>query len=153
MSQLIWPDLIIDNVSPDQFRDWLAPWSRAITGRVALAFLSKFGSWFLRRPEGQVEMFDVLTGELIRVADTYDAFISEVNEQWWQETYLFSELVYRLHQAGKVPGPEQCYALAPHPALGGPNPNNNDSIEPEFVMVMDVIVWQRLCAQVLGVGQ
>jgi hypothetical protein len=29
-----------------------------------LAFMSKFGTWFLRRPEGHVEMLDVSTGEV-----------------------------------------------------------------------------------------
>ncbi|MHB1426833.1 MAG: T6SS immunity protein Tdi1 domain-containing protein [Gemmataceae bacterium] len=96
-------------------------------------------------------MLDVLTGRMERMADTFDEFMSDVNNQWWQETYLFSELVYQLHQAGKVPGPGQCYALAPHPALGGPNPGNGDAIDPRFVMITDVIVWQSICAQLHGV--
>lgn len=98
-------------------------------------------------------MLDVLTGQVERVADSYEVFMREVNEQWWRETYLFSELVYQLHEAGKAPGPGQCYALAPHPALGGPNPANGDAIDPRFVMVSDVLVWQSICAQSLGVGQ
>ena len=98
-------------------------------------------------------MLDVLTGHLEQVADDYDDFIQEVNEQWWQETFLLSELVYRLHQADKVPGPAQCYALAPHPALGGPNPINGDPIDPRFVTVMHVSVWQSICAQSLNMPQ
>ena len=53
-----------------------------VTGRAALAFMSKFGSWYLRRPEGHVEMLDVLTGQIERMSDTYDDFMREVNEQW-----------------------------------------------------------------------
>jgi hypothetical protein len=75
------------------------------------------------------------------------------NEQWWQETYLFSELVLKLHQAEKIPGSGQCYALAPHPALGGPDPFAGDAIDPRFVVVTEVFVWQSICAQSLGVGQ
>jgi hypothetical protein len=97
-------------------------------------------------------LLDVFTGQLERIADTYDDFIKEVNEQWWQETCLFSKLLFQLHEAGKVPGPGQCYALAPHPALGGPNPWAGDPINPEFVMVTDVVVWQSICAQSLGLG-
>jgi hypothetical protein len=152
MSRLAWADLLIEDISPDQFRDWLAPWDGIVVGRVAPAFLSRFGFWFLRRPEGQVEMLDVFTGQLHRAAETYEEFVREVNEQWWQEVYLLSELVLQLHEARKVPGPDQCYALCPHPALGGPNPANGEIVDPRFVLVMDVAVWQAVCAQALGVG-
>jgi len=57
--RLTWDDLLIQDITPDQFRDWLSPWTGVVTGRVAPAFMSKFGSWFLRRPEGYVEMLDV----------------------------------------------------------------------------------------------
>ena len=153
MSRLTWADLLIEDISPDQFRDWIAPWSAVVYGRCAPAFLSKFGFWFLRRPEGHVEMLDVFTGELNRAADNYEDFMREVNEQWWQQVYLLSELVFQLHTAGKIPGPGQCYALCPHPALGGRNPANGEAVDLSFVMVMDVTVWQSLCAQSLGVGQ
>jgi len=152
MSRLTWADLLIDDITPDQFRGWITPWAGVVGGTVAPAFLSKFGFWFLRRPAGAVEMLDVFTGQLQQIADTYEAFVREVNEQWWQEVYLLSELVFQLHEAGKVPGPGQCYALAPHPALGGPNPANGEAVDPRFVQVMDVVVWQHLCAQFLGVA-
>jgi hypothetical protein len=150
MSRLTWDDLLIQDITPEQFRDWLAPWAGVVTGRVAPAFLNKFGAWFLRRPEGHLELLDVFTGRLERIADSYDDFIREVNQQWWQEAYLLSKLVYQLHQAGKVPGPGQCYAIAPHPALGGPNPANGDAIDPGFVLVTDMAVWQSICAQSLS---
>jgi len=153
MSRLGWPDLLIEDITPDQLRDWLAPWSGIVVGRVGPLFLSKFGFFFLRRPEGHIEMLDVFTGHLSRAADSHEAFVREVNEQWWQEVYLLSELVFQLHEAGKVPGPGQCYALCPHPALGGRNPANGEVVDPRFVMVMDVVIWQSLCAQSLGVGQ
>jgi hypothetical protein len=150
MSRLTWADLLIDDITPEQFRIWLSPWSGLVSGRVAPAFVSKFGTWFLRRPEGHVEMLDVFTGRLVRAADSYEQLMAEVNEQWWQEAYLFSELIYQLHQADKTPGPGQCYALAPHPALGGPNPANGDVIDPRFVLVLDMVIWQSICAQAVG---
>jgi hypothetical protein len=97
-------------------------------------------------------LLNVFSGQLEQIADSYDAFIGEVNEQWWQEVYILSKLVYQLHEAGKVPGPGQCYALAPHPALGGPNPVNGDAVDPRFVMLTDVVVWQSICAQFVGLG-
>ena len=152
MPRLARSDLLIDDLTPDECRDWLAPWSAVVTGRVAPAFVSRFGHWFLRRPEGHVEMLDVFTGRLDRAADDFAAFSREVNEAWWQEVYLLPELVYRLHAARKVPGPGQCYALAPHPALGGPNPANGAAVDVRFVQVMDVPVWQAICAQALTSG-
>jgi hypothetical protein len=150
MTRLTWDDLLIQDITMDQFHHWISPWAGVVTGRVAPAFMSKFGFWFLRREEGHVEMLDVFTARVERMADTYDDFMGAVNEQWWQETYLFSELVYQLHQAGKIPGSGQCYAIAPHPALGGPNPALGDSIDLKFVMITDVFVWQSICAQLLG---
>lgn len=150
MAQLDWSDLIIEDISPDQFRAWLSPWLPMIGGRVAPAFMTKFGIWFLRRPEGHVEMLDVLSGEISMVNTNYEDFVGEVNQQWWQETFLFSQLVLQLHEAEKIAGPGQCFALAPHPAMGGPNPMNGDSIDIQYVTVMDVEVWQSLCAQSLG---
>jgi hypothetical protein len=116
--RLTWADLLIEEIAPDDFGRWMGEWAGFIGGRVAPAFMSKFGTWFLRRPEGHVEMLDVFSGGVERMGDSYEAFVAEVNEPWWQEVYLLSELVFRLHEAGKVPGPGQCYALAPHPALG-----------------------------------
>ncbi len=149
--QLSWADLLTDNIPPDDFARWLQPWSDRVGGNAALAFMTKFGTWFLRRPEGHVEMLDVFTGELERIADTYELFMADVNDRVWQEIYLLSQLVYQLHQAGQVAGPGQCYALAPHPALGGPNPLAGDLVDTRFIQVMDANLWQRLCVQfVLG---
>jgi hypothetical protein len=144
---LTWADLLIEDIGPDDFQRWLGEWNGFVGGTVAPAFLNKFGTWFLRRPEGHVEMLDVFTGAVERMAETYQEFIARVNEQAWQEVYLLSELVYKLHQAEKVPGPGECYALAPHPALGGPNPMLGQDVDPRFVMVMPIGAWQSLCSQ------
>jgi hypothetical protein len=150
MERLTWDDLLIQDITPEQFRDWISPWSGVITGRLAPAYLNKFGSWFLRRPERHVEMLDVFSGQVERVADNYDNFIQNTNDQRWQEIYLLSEWVYQLHQVGKVPGPGQCYSLAPHPIFGGPNPTTGAAVNPEYVLVTDVLVWQSICAQSLS---
>src|SRR5215471_8357228 len=95
MSRLTWPDLLIEGITPNQCRDWLTPWRGVVAGSFTPAFLNKFGFWFLRRPAGQVEILDVFTGKLEQVTQTYEELVRDVNEQWWQETYLFSELVQR----------------------------------------------------------
>lgn len=147
MSRLTWDDLLIQNVAQDDFSRWLAPWSWLVTGRMAPEYLNKFGSWFLRRPDGHIEILDVLTGTIDKVADSYEEFISLTHDQSWQETNLLSKLVYELHQRGSIPGSGKCYALAPHPAIGGPNPAKGQRIDPRFVMILDILVWQSLCSQ------
>jgi hypothetical protein len=57
---LTWSDLFVDDIIPGQFRAW-----SGVVGRIAPAFLNKFGwwLWFLRRPEGHV-------GRLERMANS-----------------------------------------------------------------------------------
>jgi len=147
--RLTWADLLIEEITPEDFRRWIENWEGGVSGQIAPAFMNKFGTWFLRRPEGHVEMLDVFTGSVERLAETYEKFIAEVNERWWQEMYLLSELVFQLHQAGKVPGSGQCYALAAHPAFGGPNPMLGQPVDPRFVTIMDIGLWQSLSAQII----
>jgi len=147
--QLTWSDLLIEDITPDEFKRWISEWEGFVVGTFAPAFMSKFGHWFLRRPEEPVDMLDVYTGTVERIADTYETFTAEVNQPWWQEAYLLSDLVFKLHEAGKVPGKGQCYALAPHPSLGGPNPMLDQPVDPRFIMIMDIGLWQSLCVQAI----
>ena len=151
-ARLTWDDLLIQDITLEQCRQWAAPWAGLLGGEISPIFLNKFGSWFFRRREGHVESLDVLTGAVVKIADSFDAFRSQVNDPAWQQVYLLTEVVYMLHRHGTVPGPGQCYALAPHPAFGAPNPAAGEVIDPRFVTVMDVMVWQSLCSQALGHG-
>jgi hypothetical protein len=147
--RLTWEDLLIQ---PDAF-DWpavLGEWSDFVTGRVRPVFLNRFGGWFLERASGEVICFDILSGDIEVMAPSRDAFTAEVNRQAWQEALLCSKLVAQLHQHGMKPGPAECYAINPHPAIGGPNPWSVDTIDPARVQVMSVRVWQSLCRQILG---
>ena len=145
--KLTWADLLIQDVTEEDFGRWITCWSGSVGGRAAVVFLNKFGVWFLRRSEGGVDMLDVFTGDVSRVADSLEAFHTQVNEPAWQEVYLASRLVYALHEQGKIPGPGECYAVVPHPALGGPNPLIADDIDPQRIMIMPMYAWQSLCAQ------
>jgi len=145
--KLTWNDLLVENVADADFEEWIAGWRGIVTGRVAVAFLNKFGVWFLRRPAGPVDMLDIFSGKIERVAESHEALVAAVNEQAWQEVYLLSKLVYQLHQAGKVPGPGECYGVAPPAPFGGRNPMVGDELNPRFVMVMQMSVWQSICAQ------
>jgi hypothetical protein len=145
--KLSWQDLLIEDLTESEFGQWIAEWQGMVSGRAAVAFLNKFGVWFLRRADGPVDMLDVFSGEVERVAESYEALVGNVNQQTWQETYLLSKLVYQLHKAGKVPGPGECYAVAPPAPFGGPNPMAGDEVDVNRVSVMAMSVWQSICAQ------
>ena len=147
---MTWDDLLIQDLTPDSTRLWLAPWSGVVSGSLSPIFLNKFGSWFFQRRDGRVETLDVFTGAVAEVAGSFDAFQARVNDLKWQETYLISKTVFALLQRGVVPGPGQCYAVAPHPAHGGRHPAALDGPDLRCVMVMDVVVWQSVCSQALG---
>lgn len=136
--ELSWADLITEDLDRGEAQRILRGWARLVSGPVAPVFLSKFGDWFLRRPGGQVQKLDVLRGDLATLAASPEEFRGRVNSRDWQEEHLVSPLVYSLHEQGKVPGPGQCYAVAPHPIFGG-------RLEPRFIAVADIPVRQSIC--------
>lgn len=135
-----WDDLIIEGIQPEQTLAWLAPWSWLVSGSVAPVFMSKFGDWFLRRPDGSVEMLDVIQGTLTTQAASPEDFKALVNTKEWQDRNLLVVLLGELHAEGKIPGPGQCYAVTPHPRQGG-------RLEQEFIAVSDILAWQTTCAR------
>src|SRR5438874_2389431 len=140
MAQLSWSDLIIESVATEDARAWLEIWAPWIQGPVAPLFMSKFGDWFLRRPDGGTDELSVIEGTYSSVASTPEEFASLVNSQAWQEQHLLSFQVAQLHERGIIPQAGQCYAFVPHPALLG-------RIDIERMMLMDIGVWQHICAQ------
>jgi hypothetical protein len=141
--KLTWNDLLIQNISESDARVWLGYWSGKVTGKVVPVFMSKFGDWFLRRPDGGTDELSVIEGTYSSVATTPEEFSSLVNSQTWQEEHLLSFHVAQLHERSIIPQPGQCYAFAPHPALSG-------QIDISRVMLMDIGVWQHICAQQFG---
>jgi len=147
---LNWQDLLIEDIPEIDSSRSLSEWAGHISGRVAIAFLNRFGVWFLRRSDGPVDMLDVFSGEIERVAETHDELVRNVNERAWQEIYLASKLVHDLHAVGKVPGSGECYGIVPHAMFGGPNPMAGDAVDVDAVMVMPIGAWQSVCARAVG---
>jgi hypothetical protein len=139
-TKLIWDDLMIHNISASDAQTWLGYWTGMVRGKVAPVFMSKFGDWFLRRPDGGTDELSVIDFTYSTVASTPEEFASLVNTQAWQEEHLLSFQVAQLHERGVVPGPGQCYALAPHPMWSG-------RIDIERATLMEIGVWQHICAQ------
>lgn len=140
--KLTWDDLLIQNISEEEASEWMAEWPTLVAGPFYPVFMSRFGDWFVRRPDGTTELLDVLEGALTKVADSPEEFDEMVNDVQWQEERLLSLLVYQLHGDGLIPGGRQCYGFAPHPSL-------SEQIDREHVMIFDVAVWQAICAQTL----
>jgi hypothetical protein len=139
-AKLTWDDLLIQSLPEADVRAWLGYWSKMVGGRVAPVYMSKFGDWFLRRPDGGTDELSIIEGTYSSVASTPEEFASRVNSQAWQEQHLLSFHVAQLHERGIVPQAGQCYAFVPHPVLLG-------RIDIERVMLMDIGVWQHVCAQ------
>jgi hypothetical protein len=141
--QLTWDDLIIQNLTPESSERWLSNWSSFVEGQVGPMYMSKFGDWFLRHPDGSTSELSVLEGTFSRIADTADGFDVLANTKEWQEEHLLSLLVSRLHERGMIPAEGQCYGFAPHPIISG-------KIDIETVMVMPIGAWQSICAETFG---
>tara|TARA_Y100000815_G_C13301557_1_gene484812 strand:+ start:413 stop:856 length:444 start_codon:yes stop_codon:yes gene_type:complete len=140
--KLTWEDLIVDSFDQEEAESWLSNWDGILSGQLSPLFMTKFGDWFLRRPNGTTEMLDIIDGNLSVVAQTPEEFQQFMNDPAWQEEFLLSLVVYGFHEKGIIPRDGQCYGFAPHPALVG-------EIDNDTVMLMDIAVWQSICAQTL----
>jgi hypothetical protein len=138
--KLTWDDLLIQKFTESDALAWLGYWGGRVTGRVAPVFMSKFGDWFLRRPDGGTDELSIIEGTYSTVASTPEEFTSLVNKQEWQERHLLSFQVSQLHERGIIPQPGQCYGFTPHPAVSG-------RIDIDRVLLMVIGVWQHICAQ------
>ncbi len=137
--KLTWADLLIEDATLDH-EVLLGDWQWLLNGRFRVIAGSKFGDWFIARPDGRVELLDAMDGTLRVVAPSYQEFQRLLNTQAKQEEWLLSLLVLSLHEAGVVPGPGQCYSFRIPPALGGKATSDN-------VEVMDLLVWVSICGQ------
>jgi len=134
---------MIQNIAPAEATRCLEMWGHLVRERIAPVFLSMFGDWFLRRPDGSTVELSIIEGTFELIAKTPQEFSTLVNRPDWQELHLLSPQVYDLRQRGLVPDPGQCYGFAPHPALTG-------KIDLSNAMIMDIPVWQSISAQIFA---
>ncbi len=138
--KLNWDDLLIKDIPFELAQRCLQMWEYAIAGQVAPIYLSKFGDWFLRHPDGKTSQLSVIEGTYQVIPNTPDEFTNQLNSQSWQEDHLLSLIIYELHLQDVIPGPGECYALAPHPMIYG-------KIDIENIMIMQIEPWQIICSQ------
>lgn len=137
--QLGWNDLLIQDFQRLDWSRWLGEWSGVVSGRVAPVYMSKFGDWFLRHPDGSTSELSTIEGTYAKIASTPDEFMASVNSQEWQEEHLLSRLVCQLHERGSIPAEGQCYGFAPHPRVSG-------RIDVNHAMVTEIGAWQAVSA-------
>jgi len=145
-SNLSWPDLIIEAVPEETATRSLKEWNFLLDGTFAVIGMSRFGDWFLRRPDESIEELSVIEGTLTKIADTPDEFAALMNTPLWQEEHLLSWMIPKLYEQNIFAGPDQCYGFAPHPALYG-------RIDSDRVVVLSIPVWQTICAQTFSTKQ
>ncbi|MEZ5329689.1 MAG: hypothetical protein R3F19_31970 [Verrucomicrobiales bacterium] len=87
-TKLTWDDLLIQPVDSELAARCLKEWDFILDGRFAPVSMSKFGDWFLRRPDGSTDELSVIEGTLTKIADSPDDFVNLVNRQDWQEEHL-----------------------------------------------------------------
>ncbi|MGB0579432.1 MAG: hypothetical protein ACPGVU_07000 [Limisphaerales bacterium] len=133
-------DLLLQPVDRDLAARSLKDWGFLLSGRSEPIAMSKFGDWFLRRPDGSTDELSVIEGTLTKIATSPDDFANLVNRQDWQEEHLLSLQVYDLHEIGVIPADGQCYGFAPHPILAG-------TIDIDQAMIFPIPAWQTICAQ------
>src|SRR5579859_515585 len=93
--------------------------SNWVGGRVSPVFMSKFGDWFLRLPDGGTHELSVLEVTHTAIAATAEEFSALVNSPGWQEEHLLSVLVQQLHERGLLP--TAMLRLHPAPCFFGRN--------------------------------
>ena len=92
--------------------NWLipGPWETVIC-------CSLFGAVFLETAKRDVFWLDCPTGEVTRVAESAEAFRTYLNgprDDAWREQideWFLTDFVQRLRDAGKRPGPGECYGF------------------------------------------
>lgn len=77
---------------------------------------SSLGDVFIEMDSGGVWWLNTRTAELTRVADSVPHFEELLNSELADEWFL-PNLVGKLHAAGKVPGPGECYTFVTLPVF------------------------------------
>ncbi|MEO7795120.1 MAG: hypothetical protein ABIV06_10140 [Thermoanaerobaculia bacterium] len=147
-------ELLVDAATYSEVADWFAPWDTLLPQGLAgeprqALFASRFGTLFYSRPDGSCHMLDVFFGEAQELAPDASTLALFLREPSWQETYLLAASVRALHAAGTIARGTECYAIAPHPAVGGPDPWAEPALDPASIMVIEGALWQALCVDFL----
>jgi hypothetical protein len=151
-------ELVIDAVEFPGIGAWFAVWEKLLPAGLAgearrALFASRFGTLFFARPDGTCHMLDVFFGEVQEVAPDRATLEEFAQDSAWRETYLLAASVRALRSAGVVASGTECYAIAPHPAVGGPDPWAEAVLDTAAIMVLEGGRWQEQCVEFLRISR
>lgn len=98
----------------------LSLWSAMLPARCELLGASLFGDLFVARESGEVDMLDLVAGELKQVAVCVEEFEWDLTQTERREELLMQSLADAAFAAGIKPGAAECLAFRTPPVLGGP---------------------------------
>ncbi len=98
----------------------LSVWSAMLPADSELLGASLFGDLFVARESGEVDMLDLVAGELKQVADCVEEFEWDRKQPERREELLMQSLADAALAAGIKPGAAECLAFCTPPMLGGP---------------------------------
>jgi hypothetical protein len=140
-----WSDI---SFVPDEqvVAETIAAWKWLIPDPWKMLVCSMFGGIFFERHSGGVFWLECPTADIVRVANSaaeFHAYLGGPRDNDWAkqvEEWFLIDLVGRLHGAGKVPGPGQCYGLTILPVFEG------GKYSAENVFVLPAREWLTLTA-------
>lgn len=108
---------------------------------------SVFGDLFLLRSTGEVDMLDLVAGEVKQIAACVEEFEWDVTQREKREEWLMPSLANAAFAIGLKPGPGECLAFRTPPFLNGP-------LQPGNLYCLDFVAYQvgmgKILPQVLG---
>jgi hypothetical protein len=97
----------------------LSVWSGLLPTGCKLLGASLFGDLFVARESGEVDMLDLVAGELKQVAVCVEEFDWDRTQPKRREELLMQSLADAALSAGLKPGAAECLAFRTPPMLGG----------------------------------
>ena len=111
-------DYLIDQAGIDWPRA-LQEWEWLLPPEFTVWLVNRFADLFLVFADGTVQMLQVSSGMLTKVAESRDEFAVLIDKGQNAEQWLMIPLVDRMVSAGITLAPQQCYGLKVPPILGG----------------------------------
>lgn len=111
-------DYLIDQDGKD-WRNLLSDWLPALPSQFTIWLVNRLGDIFFVPDDGSVQMLDIGSGEVKRLANSRDDFAAKIdrddNAADWLQIYLVDDCV----AAGMRLRPTECYGFKIPPILGG----------------------------------
>ena len=117
-------DYTIDSAELD-WAQLLANWAPPLPESLAVWFANRFGDIFVIPEYGSVQLLDIQTGMVRKIAEGRDDFAERIDSENNAREWLLMPLVDRCMASGLTVSANQCYGFKIPPILGGSYENDN----------------------------